>query len=413
MRKNKTGKVIIVALASVILLGGIGAVGGWIGYEKGQEIVDNIDLFTDVKIVDQEKVATGEIIKLDMTLPENATETHTIKKDDVVVLDSAVKSVGIYEYNVVVTIGKATRNFKATLTIKEKAVENVTPKLTPRLAKVSDTEYKVTASIYPETFENEGVEWSLAFKDPSSSWATGKTVEQYVSSTNTLLSIDLKLVKAFGEQIIISCTSKADSKLKSSCTLDYEKRLLNNTFTFNGNDGSTTQYIDNNKVLSIVSDKTFSEYSKDKTFSDVYTFGDSYSSGKFHDFITYTGWEHGDFEDGTLFNVNIFHINVMNEFFTNIFKNGYTYSLASLKTFLTGKGSSLGVIITGATYIRDNDSYTGGVSNPMSVDTFVDNLLGRGFYLKTSCGTFNNTFNFTLYNGKDATLSLSDSSITF
>jgi hypothetical protein len=411
MRKNKTGKVIIVALASIILLGGIGAVGGWIGYEKGQEIVDNIDLFTDVKIVDQEKVFTGETLKLDMTLPENATETHVIKRDDVVVLDSLVKAVGVYKYDVVVTIGKATRNFKATLTIKEKAVENVTPKLTPRLAKVSDTEYKVTASVYPETFENEGVEWSLAFKDPSSSWATGKTITQYVSSTTSLLSINLKLVKAFGEQIVLSCTSKADSKLKSSCTLDYEKRLLNNTFTFNGNDGSTTQYIDNNKVLSIVSNKTFSEYSKDKTFSDVYTFGDTYSAGKFNDVTTYSNWEYDDWEEDTMCNVNLFHFNVMNEFFTTNFKNGFTYTLATLKTFLTNKGSSIGSTITGATYTAH--SYTGGTSKTMAVDTFVDNLLGRGFYLKTSCGTFNNTFNFTLYNGKVATLSVSDSSITF
>lgn len=411
MKKNKSGKVVIVALASIILLGGIGVVGGWIGYEKGQEIVDNIDLFTDVKIVDQEKVFTGETLKLDMTLPQNATETHIIKRDDVVVLDSAVKAVGVYNYAVVVTIGKATRNFKSTLTIKDKAVENVTPKLTPRLAKVSDTEYKVIASVYPETFENEGVEWSLAFKDPSSSWATGKTINQYVSSTTSLLSINLKLVKAFGEQIVLSCTSKADSKLKASCTLDYEKRLLNNTFTFNGNDGSTTQYIDNNKVLSIVSNKTFSEYSKDKTFSDVYIFGDTYSAGKFNDVTTYSNWEYGDWEEDTMCNVNLFHFNVMNEFFTTNFKDGFTYTLATLKTFLTNKGSSIGSIITGANYTAH--SYTGGTSKTMGVDTFVDNLLGRGFYLKTSCGTFNNTFNFTLYNGKAATLSVSDSSICF
>ena len=398
MRKNKTGKVIIVALASVILLGGIGAVGGWIGYEKGQEIVDNIDLFTDVKIVDQEKIFTGETFKLDMTLPENATETHVIKKDDVVVLDSAVKAVGVYKYDIVVTIGKATRNFKATLTIKEKAVENVSPKITPRLAKVSDTEYKVTATLTPVDTTENLLSWNLAFKNPSSTWATGKKVYDYISviPDSSSLNCTLKLKAAFAEQIILTVSIVGHEDIKGSCTMDYEKKLLTHSLSFTG-------ITENTSVLTgdttFVHSSTYSIYTIDKTYSESFSIKDleTESSGEY--LQDSYNWYMGQFnsELSKFINGNeIVHFDTLESSFT---------------TFINSKLSNDSKYFGTYSYFdREEGSYEEPVG--LTFSQIFNHLKGTTFTLVGSFGSISDELTFKF--GSLATaVSLDQSSITF
>ena len=90
----------------------------------------------------------------------------------------------------------------------------------------AESAYNLTATVYPENATNSVVNWSVAFKNASSSWANGKTVGDYVElSATTGSTVTVTNKKAFGEQIIITATSDDNAQAKATCTVDYIKRL--------------------------------------------------------------------------------------------------------------------------------------------------------------------------------------------
>ena len=87
----------------------------------------------------------------------------------------------------------------------------------------------LTATVSPETADNKAVDWAASFVNPSSSWASGKTVTDYVTVTPTsdgALTANVNCLKAFGEQIKVTVTSRVNSEAKAECTLDYARRIL-------------------------------------------------------------------------------------------------------------------------------------------------------------------------------------------
>ena len=87
----------------------------------------------------------------------------------------------------------------------------------------------LTATVSPETADNKAVDWAVSFVDPSSSWASGKTVTDYVTVTPTsdgALTANVNCLKAFGEQIKVTVTSRVNPEAKAECTLDYARRIL-------------------------------------------------------------------------------------------------------------------------------------------------------------------------------------------
>lgn len=87
----------------------------------------------------------------------------------------------------------------------------------------------LTATISPETADNKAVDWGVAFANQSSSWAKGKNVTDYVTvmpSSDGALTATVNCLKAFGEQIIITVTSRANPRATAECTLDYARRIL-------------------------------------------------------------------------------------------------------------------------------------------------------------------------------------------
>ena len=87
----------------------------------------------------------------------------------------------------------------------------------------------LTATISPETADNKAVDWSVAFANQSSSWAEGKNVADYVTvmpSSDGALTANVNCLKAFGEQIKVTVTSRVNSDAKAECTLDYARRIL-------------------------------------------------------------------------------------------------------------------------------------------------------------------------------------------
>lgn len=47
---------------------------------------------------------------------------------------------------------------------------------------IAETAYTLTATITPSDATNKKVDWSIAFKNGSSAWASGKTITDYVTS---------------------------------------------------------------------------------------------------------------------------------------------------------------------------------------------------------------------------------------
>ena len=87
----------------------------------------------------------------------------------------------------------------------------------------------LTVTVSPETADNKAVDWAVSFVNPSSSWASGKTVTDYVTVTPTsdgALTANVNCLKAFGEQIKVTVTSRVNPKATAECTLDYARRIL-------------------------------------------------------------------------------------------------------------------------------------------------------------------------------------------
>lgn len=87
----------------------------------------------------------------------------------------------------------------------------------------------LTATIKPDNADNKAVDWSVAFVNPSSEWATGKTVTDYVTVTpnsDGALTATVNCLQAFGEQISITVTSRENEEATASCIVDFAKRIL-------------------------------------------------------------------------------------------------------------------------------------------------------------------------------------------
>ena len=97
----------------------------------------------------------------------------------------------------------------------------------------------ITATVSPDnSADNTGLDWSMAFKDPSSAWATGKTLSDYMTLTPSgtdaagSKKVSVKCLKPFGEQIVITATSQDNPEITASCTADFAQRIESATLKF-------------------------------------------------------------------------------------------------------------------------------------------------------------------------------------
>lgn len=144
----------------------------------------------------------------------------------------------------------------------------------------SDSDYTLTATITPDSATNKQVDWSLAWKNGSSSWANGKTVTSYVTITPTsdgALTANLKCLQAFGEKITVQCTSRDNPDASATCTLDYSQKIENVGLKF-GNmavalGGTTNVKFEVNPNGAAPGGATNVQFSK----SSVYTLADNFT----------------------------------------------------------------------------------------------------------------------------------------
>lgn len=94
---------------------------------------------------------------------------------------------------------------------------------------MADTAYTLTATIEPSDATNKAVTYTAAWKNANSTWANGKTVAEYVTvqqESEGSLRAMVTCLKAFGEQVIITCTVTDNIDLKATCTVDYLRKPL-------------------------------------------------------------------------------------------------------------------------------------------------------------------------------------------
>ncbi len=96
------------------------------------------------------------------------------------------------------------------------------------ISPMAETAYQLTATITPENATNKAVDWTIAFVNAESEWATGKTVTDYVTVTPTsdgALTANVECLQAFGEQVRVTVTSRDNTAVKANATVDYTEKL--------------------------------------------------------------------------------------------------------------------------------------------------------------------------------------------
>ncbi len=96
------------------------------------------------------------------------------------------------------------------------------------ISPLADSAYTVTATVNGTnlTEDERKVTWGApAFKNASSSWATGKNVSTYLTTSVNGNVLTVTCLKAFGEQILIPATSTYNTAVSRTLTADYQEKI--------------------------------------------------------------------------------------------------------------------------------------------------------------------------------------------
>ena len=93
---------------------------------------------------------------------------------------------------------------------------------------------ELTATVLPYGVSQD-VAWSVEFVNPSSTWATDKTVTDYITITPKTEKSNVATLTCkypFGEQIKIVCSALENETIKAECTVDITKRIKSVSASF-------------------------------------------------------------------------------------------------------------------------------------------------------------------------------------
>lgn len=156
------------------------------------------------------------------------------------------------------------------------------------ISPMAETAYTLTATITPSNATNKSVDWSVAFVNPSSAWAKGKTVTDYVTVTPTsdgALTANVECLQAFGDQIKVTVTSRVSDTISAACTVDYAKRIVTarsvwygsetprDEYVFDSSDSEYTITSENSIIptLDFSDDSDYSAYTVNDTFEQTWS----------------------------------------------------------------------------------------------------------------------------------------------
>lgn len=93
---------------------------------------------------------------------------------------------------------------------------------------LAETAYTITATVTPADITNQGIDWSIAWANPNSAWASGKEVTDYVTVEPTASSAKTATVSClqpFATQIVITATSQDNPNATATCSVDYAQKV--------------------------------------------------------------------------------------------------------------------------------------------------------------------------------------------
>lgn len=94
------------------------------------------------------------------------------------------------------------------------------------MANETGSNVTLTATVKPDNATNKALNWSAEFVNPSSAWATGKDVNDYLTVVETgAMTARVTCEAPFGEQVRITVTSQDNPEAKAECVVDYAKRI--------------------------------------------------------------------------------------------------------------------------------------------------------------------------------------------
>lgn len=140
------------------------------------------------------------------------------------------------------------------------------------------TSQVITATITPASATQKALEWTIAFKNASSTWATGKTVTDYVtispnSSDDKYCTVTCS--QAFGEQIIVKCASKDYPGIYATATVDYVRKLEGVGLTVDCDHDYETNY-HGKRQMRVLDDADTYTFVPTAILGSVYTIDKSY-----------------------------------------------------------------------------------------------------------------------------------------
>lgn len=173
-----------------------------------------------------------------------------------------------------------------------------------RNSAVTGESVTITATVEPDNeAENTGVDWTAAWKNAESVWASGKSVSDYVTLTPggenyaASKSVTLENLQPFGEQIIIKATARDDPEITATCTADYAQKPVNFSLSFGevscnfGGDTDVTLEINANAETAL-GGAADAQFTKSEVYSLSQEFTVSYElTGK--KFMSYTASGYG------------------------------------------------------------------------------------------------------------------------
>lgn len=92
----------------------------------------------------------------------------------------------------------------------------------------SNTGSKVITATVSGDATDKSVTWSIAWKNASSAWASGKSIAEYITLTpnDEDNSVQVDCLQAFAEQAIITCKANGAEDLTATATVDFVKRIV-------------------------------------------------------------------------------------------------------------------------------------------------------------------------------------------
>lgn len=109
---------------------------------------------------------------------------------------------------------------------------------THNIASGVDSAQILKATVKPDNdATNSAVTWSIAWKNPSSEWATGKQISQYLTlqfgeSVTESKTCTVSCLQAFGEPAVITVKAKEYPEITKTVPVDYVQKITDYTLKF-------------------------------------------------------------------------------------------------------------------------------------------------------------------------------------